>query len=169
MLILSAIRIIIAGVFSGMLLAGCATKDQSRFTDAAIAPLTDLNLVHTEIPVPLLEAQKQPYLVPAGFTCDSLTNEIRELDDVLGPDLDVIASASKPNLVERASNEAVKAAAGALRRTTEGVVPFRGWVRKLSGAERHSKRVSAAIAAGTVRRAFVKGLRVSKDCDATAA
>jgi len=51
-----------------------------------------------------------------------------------------------------------------LRSTTEGLVPFRGWVRKLSGAERYSKQVQAAIAAGAARRAFLKGLMAAKAC-----
>ena len=38
------------------------------------------------------------------------------------------------------------------------VIPFRGWIRKLSGAERHDKYVQAAITAGAVRRAYLKGL-----------
>jgi hypothetical protein len=43
-------------------------------------------------------------------------------------------------------------------------VPFRGWVRKLSGAERYSRQVAAAIAAGAARRAFLKGLAQGKGC-----
>jgi hypothetical protein len=41
---------------------------------------------------------------------------------------------------------------------------FRGWVRKLSGAERYSKQVAAAIAAGSIRRAFLKGLGQAAAC-----
>ena len=58
------------------------------------------------------------------------------------------------------------AAVGALQRTAEGVIPFRGWIRKLSGAERHSRQVAAAITAGGVRRAFLKGVRASRSCGA---
>ena len=63
-------------------------------------------------------------------------------------------------LLERGAD----AAGNALQRTAEGVVPFRGWVRKLSGAERYSRQVAAAIAAGTVRRAFFKGLGQAQGC-----
>ena len=56
------------------------------------------------------------------------------------------------------------AAERALQGAAESVVPFRSWVRKLTGAEKHSKHVAAAIAAGTVRRAFLKGLRVARGC-----
>src|SRR5664280_2970956 len=71
------------------------------------------------------------------------------------PDLDTPATESNSGLIERGSNEAKSSAVDALRSTTEGIVPFRGWVRKLSGAERYSHKVAASIAAGTVRRAFL--------------
>jgi hypothetical protein len=147
-----------------MLLSACATQDQSRVVDAAVAPLNDLNLIHAEIPASLQAAQQQPYAIPPDVTCDALVAEVHELDTVLGPDLDAPATESNPSLIERGVEHAQNAAIGALRRTTEGAVPFRGWVRKLSGAERYSKRVAAAIAAGTVRRAFIKGLMASKTC-----
>lgn len=146
-------------------LSACASKDQSRVTDAAMAPLSDLNLVKADIPAVLLTAQQQPYAVPGEATCESLLADIKALDAVLGPDLDAPASENNPSLIERGSNEAKNAAVGALRSTTESVVPFRGWVRKLTGAERYSKKVAAAIAAGTVRRAFLKGLMVPKACE----
>jgi len=146
-------------------LSACASNDQSRVKDAAIAPLNDLNLVRADIPTALLHAQKQPYAVPEEATCESLLVEVKELDAVLGPDLDAPASETNPSLMARGSNEAKNAAVGALRSTTESVVPFRGWVRKLTGAERYSKKVAAAIAAGTVRRAFLKGLMVPKVCE----
>ena len=42
-------------------------------------------------------------------------------------------------------------------------------MRKLDGAERHSKEVAAAIAAGSVRRAFLKGVGQTLGCEAPAA
>lgn len=145
-------------------LSACAASDRKNATDAVTVPLSDLNLVHAEIPAPLVEAEKQPYAPPKDFSCEALQGEIRELDAALGPDLDAPASESNPSLIERGSNEAKSAAVGTIRRTAESVTPFRGWIRKLSGAERYSKKVAAAIAAGTVRRAFIKGIRVSKEC-----
>ena len=137
---------------------------QSGVVDVAVTPLSDLNVVHAQVPAVLVDAQKQPYLVPSDQSCASLEASIRGLDEVLGSDLDTSASASNPVLIERGTGAAGTAAFGALRRTAEGVVPYREWVRKLSGAERYSKQVAAAIAAGTVRRAFLKGLRASKGC-----
>jgi len=145
-------------------LVACTTQKQSGVVAAAAAPLNDLNLVQTEIPEVLMAAKQDPYSVPADQGCLSLDASILAMDEVLGPDLDELALADKPGLVDRGSIAAGNAAVGALRRTAEGVVPFRSWVRKLSGAERHSRRVSAAIAVGVVRRAFLKGLRASNKC-----
>lgn len=145
-------------------LSACSFNEQARFKDAATSPLSDLNLMRVEIPEPLIEAQKQPYAVPTDLSCHVLDEEVLVLDVVLGPDLDAPAVDADESMMERGSNEAKSAAEGALRSTTEGIVPFRGWVRKLSGAARHSKKVAAAINAGTVRRAFLKGLRVAKAC-----
>lgn len=149
-------------------LSACASDDQMRVTDAATSPLNDLNLIRTKIPPVLLDARKQPYAIPAEATCADLVAKVKELDAVLGPDLDAPLSGLDSSLVEQGTNEAKNVAIGALRSTSESIVPFRGWVRRLSGAERHSREVAAAIVAGTVRRAFIKGLMVAKPSCGTA-
>ncbi|HSW03658.1 hypothetical protein [Aquabacterium sp.] len=150
-------------------LAACASTDSKQVSSAAVTPLNDFNLVQAPIPPALQRAQQQPYLPPADQRCEMLAAEVRGLDDVLGPDLDAPASPTNPSLIERGSNAVGDAATGALRSAAEGVVPFRGWVRKLSGAERYSRDVAAAIAAGTVRRAYLKGLAHARGCPTTAA
>lgn len=146
-----------------LMLAACASAEKD-VGKAAVTPLNDLNLVQAPIPAPLQQAQKQPYALPADRRCEALAAEVRSLDEVLGPDLDAPATAANPGLIERGGAALGDAAGGALRSAAEGVVPFRGWVRKLSGAERYSKDVAAAIAAGTVRRAFLKGLAQAGGC-----
>jgi len=144
-----------------MLLAACASGDgSSKLSTAATTPLSDLNLVNAPIPEVLAAAQKAPYAVPADSGCPALAAAVRSLDEVLGPDLDAPATEANPSLIERGGD----AAASALQSAAAGVVPFRGWVRKLSGAERYSKQVAAAIAAGTVRRGFLKGIARAKQC-----
>jgi hypothetical protein len=140
------------------------TMVQTQVTDAAKTPLNDLNLVQAEIPAALQAAQAEPYGMPKDTSCSGLNTEIAELDAVLGADLDAPATDKNPSLIDRATNEARRAASGALKGAVEGAIPYRSWVRKLSGAERYSKKVSAAIASGTVRRAFLKGLRVNAAC-----
>lgn len=148
-------------------LAACAGTPKASVTDAATTPLADLHLVHAEIPAALVAAQKQPYATPEAG-CSALLAEVRVLDEVLGPDLDAPATPTNPGLIERGGTAVGGAAVGALKGAAEGVVPFRSWVRKLSGAERYAKDVSAAIAAGTVRRAFLKGVGVARTCGASA-
>jgi hypothetical protein len=128
----------------------------TKFAQAATTPLRDLNMVRVDIPPVLIAAQQGPYLRPADPNCMGLATDIQALDAVLGPDLDV--------QLEQNSNAIGNAAVDVLRNTAEGVIPFRGWVRKLTGAERHSRAVAAAIAAGAVRRAYLKGLGQAAGC-----
>ena len=135
---------------------------------AVTSPLSDLNLVNAPIPPVLRSALKAPYAPPGDAGCETLAADVRALDEVLGADLDTPPSPHNPGLVERGTKEVGNAAVGAIKSAAEGLVPFRSWVRKLSGAERYSKEVAAAIAAGTVRRAYLKGLGESRGCDAPA-
>ena len=147
-----------------IVLAGCASSTTARIGTAATVPLTDLNVAQEDIPAVLLRARENAYKVPASQNCVAISLEIRELDEVLGADLDAPVSPADPSLMRSASSLLQEQAVGALQRTAEGLIPFRGWVRKLSGAERHSKHVSACIAAGSVRRAFLKGFATSEHC-----
>lgn len=155
---------------SALALAACASpKTGNGVTDAATTPLSDLNLVRAEIPPVLAEALKAPYKLPNGSGCEAIAAEVTQLEAVLGADLDVPPSPSRPSLIERGSSAAGEAAVGALRSTAEGVIPFRGWVRKLTGAERYSREVAAAITAGSVRRSYLKGVGQARGCAGPAA
>jgi hypothetical protein len=148
-------------LLAALALTACASTEKSA-RDAAATPLADLNVVRAEIPTVLAAAQKAPYSPPAERSCATLGAEIQLLDAALGADLDTTERGHNPSLVERGVGDALK-------NTAEGVIPFRGWVRKLTGAERYSREVAAAIAAGTVRRAYLKGLGSAAGCAAPAA
>lgn len=139
-------------------LAACASKPQDGVQKAAMTPLSDLNLVRAEIPAVLQAARQTPYGAPAN--CAAAAQNLAELDAVLGADLDSPPDPDKPSLLERGGDAAGKA----LQNAAEGVIPFRGWVRKLSGAERYERNVAAAITAGGVRRAFLKGWTGAQAC-----
>jgi hypothetical protein len=152
---------------AALLLAGCAAtqKTAKGVGEAVTSPLNDLNLVHAEIPPVLAAAAKGPYAVPLDWSCPALAGEIEELDAALGADLDTPATAANPSLIERGAGLAADLTIGQVRGITSAVVPYRGWVRKLSGAERYSKEVQAAIAAGVIRRAYLKGLGRADNCN----
>ena len=173
--ITSALTLVAAAL--ALSLAGCAAPDTAKgaakegvqLQKAVEAPLADLNLVQEKIPAVLEAAVKAPYALPSERACPALANEVRGLDDALGADLDTSPTAANPGLVARGSTLVGDATNDALKGAAESVIPFRGWVRKLDGAERHSKAVAAAIAAGSVRRAFLKGVGQTLGCAAPAA
>lgn len=164
-------RFAIAGL--ACVLAACATSEEAP-TDpmgrAVTAPLTDLNLLRAKIPPPLISALDAPYALPADGSCAGLAGEVALLDAELGADLDAPAdSGATPSVIERGISAVGDSAVGTVRSAAEGVVPLRSWVRRLSGAERHSRLVASAAAAGVVRRSFLKGLGAAAGCEPPAA
>lgn len=127
----------------------------------AESPLRDLNVLRTKIPDVLLQAMADPYERPASGRCADLVARLDPLDDALGEDLDVTAKEGEAGMMAKGKTTALTLASGA----ASDVIPFRGWVRKLSGAERHDRYVQAAITAGAVRRAYLKGLGEAKGCN----
>lgn len=162
---IGAMRFVLLPLATVLTLAACASSSQDKVATAATTPLSDLNVVRADIPDVLKSAAAAPYAPPADTSCTALAADIRALDEVLGPDLDAPAGKGGPGLLQRGED----AATGALQRTAEGVIPFRGWIRKLSGAERYATQVDAAITAGGVRRGFLRGLSVAKACTAAPA
>jgi hypothetical protein len=151
-------------LFLGLaMLAACTSTDHSKVGTVAVTPLSDLNLVRVALPDALQSALRGPYLLVAESSCPALDQEIKALTDVLGPDMDAPES-ERRGLIERGAELGSGAAVGALQRTAEGVIPFRGWIRELTGAERRSREVTAAITAGGVRRAFLRGVHAAKQC-----
>jgi hypothetical protein len=136
---------------------------------AATTPLNDPTLVNAPIPAVLLEAQRAPYAEPADGTCAGITAQVIALDSMLGADLDVPPTPTNPSLIERGAPMVSQAATQQVRGAAESAVPLRSWVRRPSGAERYSRDVAAAIAAGTVRRAYLKGMGVVRGCASPAA
>ncbi|RYY73877.1 MAG: hypothetical protein EOO52_17300 [Gammaproteobacteria bacterium] len=133
---------------------------------AVTIPLADLNLIETRIPAALVVALKNPYAAPLDASCDNLAKDIIALDEALGADLDTPVTKKNESLIARTI---VSESVSAIRKSTEAVVPFRNWVRKLSGAERKSKTVAAAISAGGIRRAYLKGIGHANKCQPPAA
>jgi len=129
---------------------------------AAMAPLEDLNLRRDEIP-PILAAIENPYAVSVDAGCDQIVREIKALDKVLGADAD----APKPEARQHSevlAEEASDAALGVIKSTTRSLIPFRGVVRKATGAESHQKKYEDAFKLGAQRRAYLKGYGLAKGC-----
>ena len=112
----------------------------------------------------LLLIKQNPYAQPLKPECAPLLTDIQALDAVLGPDVDVPPPPNTSSVADSGSQVVGDAAINAFRNTVENLVPFRGWVRRLSGADQHERDVAAAIAAGMVRRAYLKGLMQASHC-----
>jgi len=163
------------------LLAACASKSEpppqkiqttsdankDGITGAAGAPLRDMNLLRTKIPPVLLEAMADPYARPPGkkISCDTLIMMVTPLDLALGEDVDRRPPEDDEDLMDRGKRMAGSAAFGAMASAAQDLIPMRGWVRKLSGAEKHDKLVQSAMASGAIRRAYLKGLGEARGCD----
>lgn len=152
---------LVAGV-AGLLVSGCGAM--RAVGDAAAAPLEDLNLRRVEIPMVLLEAQANPYDLRNMGRCNAIAAEVRRLDEALGPDRDEPPAPDGRTLTERGTDAAGDAALGAIRDTATDFIPARSWVRRLTGAEQHSRQVQDAVQAGRQRRAFLKGVGMQRNC-----
>lgn len=148
---------------------GSAAGDAVRQTreglgDAALSPLEDLNMRKEPVP-PLLEANEDPYSPVVDATCPRLAAERVALSSVLGPEPgqkhDDDRSLSG-KVADRAASEALKTVASQARE----LIPYRGLVRKVSGADKHEKTRRQAFERGHQRRAYLKGLSAALNCDA---
>ncbi|PZR33176.1 hypothetical protein [Caulobacter segnis] len=133
-----------------------AEANTDNLGSAMVAPLRDINVVRSEIPDLLKKAVADPYAPPQAG-CAPLKAEIQQLDAVLGDDYDDPKDDNKDESLSRP-------VLGVVASTITDVIPMRGWVRRLTGAERHDQMVREAIKAGFVRRGYLKGLMNAGTC-----
>lgn len=146
--------ILLGGALIG--LGACATiaRGSPDPVGAAIQqPMRDLSLIRDLVPEALLRAAAAPYALQDRETCASLGEEVTALDAALGPDLQAGA---------KVQGDTVGGMAGALIGGAVGL-PFRGVVRRITGADQRDRALKAAVLAGMVRRGFLKG-RMSLVC-----
>lgn len=166
-----------AVVIAGMALCGCAggketrgsIQQQGTLAEAVTTPLADVNLKRARIPEVLIRAVANPYEPKGMGACRGIAREVALLDEALGPDADEVAPPDTRSEMERTADTAHSAAVTVVREGVKSAVPFRGWVRQLSGAARQEKQVQQAINAGSVRRGYLKGVGMRLNCAPPAA
>lgn len=126
--------------------------------DAAMQPLVDTNLSKREINALLEEAAANPYSLEGIRRCDDIAFALMRLDDVLGPDVDDLDPMTIGQKRRKSAGEITKGLVG-------GLIPFRGVVREITGAGEAQRRHHAAIEAGLMRRAFLKGYAAARRCE----
>jgi hypothetical protein len=130
----------------------------------AVQPFRDFNLVRSRIPRVLIEAMADPYARTEPASCDGIIAQMNRLNLALGPDLDEPVSTEHPGVLTRSEGYAKVAALDAMRSEEQSYIPFDGFIRVLSGADRHDHYVMAAIQAGAIRRGYLKGLGELRQC-----
>ena len=148
-------------VAGACLLPACATsgdfrgeRDTQNLGDAAMTPVSGLNLSKVDIPT-YLSNMRDPY-ANRPTDCAALSAEVKALNDLMGEDLDV------------PEDEAERREASALNAASDTVgsvlIPFRGVVRAVSGASSHDRKAREAYQRGLVRRGYLKGIAAAEDC-----
>ena len=147
-------------------IGGCMsgrTDDTRRgVASAAVSPLRDVGLIRPEIP-PLLRTLDYPYST-ASLTggCSAIASEIGQLDGVLGPES--FQPGPDRNIWDRGGDLAENEAIDAVQDTANDLIPFRSWVRRLSGASAAERAALRAFANGQQRRTFLRGYGASLGC-----
>ena len=130
------------------------SQEQVSASDVVTSPLSDLNIKKDEVPAVLVTAREKPYSLGGMTRCPAIASEITQLDAVLGDDIDVARD-------DGGSNISVGNVAKSLVRS---LIPFGGVIRELSGANAQERKWNEAIYAGSVRRAFLKGVGQQRGC-----
>lgn len=114
-----------------------------------------------EVPAKLLAIQGDPYSLAGLGKCAAIIKEVDELNDVLGPDVN--------DQVDKNLAKKREETAGRVAGTVAGsVIPLRGLIGEVTGANAERRRYAAAVYAGTVRRGFLKGVGLQRGCKAPA-
>ena len=146
-------------------LASCAsgrTADTRRgVSGAASIPLRDVGFIRPEIPL-LLRNLEYPYSTVALTGCPAVAHEINRLDAVLGPES--YQAGPNRNAWDRSGDFVEEQTIQAAENTAEDLIPFRSWVRRISGATRAERDALRAVANGQQRRTFLRGYGSSIGC-----
>lgn len=114
-----------------------------------------------EAPAKLVAIQGDPYSLAGMRKCAAIQQEIIELDEVLGPDVNETEEQSKAKKRERTAGRVAGSVAGS-------IIPFRSLIGEITGANAERRRYAEAVYAGTVRRGFLKGVGLERGCKAPA-
>jgi hypothetical protein len=120
-------------------------------------PLKDLNIIQDKVNPDVERIMKEPYSLKGFNSCSQYKTAIGKLTAVLGPDVDSPEFKKKDKTAAEQALSLSESAAASL-------VPFSGVIRKLSGAEAKQNYAKAALYAGSVRRAYLKGVAKGKGC-----
>ena len=140
-------------------------QTRDGFSDAATAPFEDLNLKRDKIPESIA-GYVSPYDPVRDMSCETIDRAVRQLDTVLDPDIDVQIKMAQDGLEDKKSNSdhASDFALGQIASEARSLIPFRGLVREVTGANSHQKKVDKAYQIAYLRRSYLKGIGYGRGC-----
>ena len=162
-------RAALAGMLAlALLLPGCASemagggRGDGGLVQAAATPLRDVGLLRPDVPDALKDLT-WPYALtqPAG-DCQAAAAAIAALDELLGTES--YQPDAEGGLGARAGSAAGDYAVSTVADAAADVLPYRGWVRRLSGASKAERKAAAAYAMGEQRRTFLRGYAAGLGC-----
>jgi hypothetical protein len=166
----------------GISLAACSTDDLSGITgddslaaqtiggsvkgafDAVKSPFIDLNFTRDEIPAKLQTISGSPYALPSPLQCKVVREELKELDALLGSDMQSLTNDEDVDYAQEGADALQSTAIGFVAGKVS-IIPFRGMVRRITGAAQHEKEYARAYETGKLRRAYLKGWSSALKCD----
>lgn len=160
-----------AFVIAGLLafgLTGCTSsvagdgRGDGGIVQAAATPLRDVGLLRPDVPEALKDLN-YPYAPtePRG-DCAAVATEIAGMDALLGPES--YQPDEESGIGTRATQAAGNYAVSTVADAAADVLPYRGWVRRLSGASKAERKAAAAYAMGEQRRTFLRGYAAGLGC-----
>ena len=114
-----------------------------------------------EAPAKLVAIQDNPYSLAGLGKCSAIIKEVTELNAVLGADVNEQVDKDRAKKREETAGRVAGPVAG-------GIIPFRGLIGEVTGANAERRRYAQAVYAGTVRRGFLKGVGLERGCKAPA-
>jgi hypothetical protein len=136
--------------------------------EAARQPLRDVGLMKRSIP-PALARIADPYAPPTGPGCGWLAYEINQIDLAIGPEPGAPTTVDDRTSMQKGREMAGGAVADAARGALTGLMPARGILRKLSGADKADRAYREAADRARVRRGYLRGLAAAEKCTIPAA
>ncbi len=141
---------------AGLLAAACLGAAAMAGTPAAAQQVKEgsqsgLGITGAEVPPLLKDIKADPYKAPGAPICATVPLEIQQITDLIGPDIDA-QNDKETSLVSKGADLA------------RGMVPYRGVVRFVTGANKKDQELHDAVVAGYARRGFLRGIQINLKC-----
>lgn len=151
------ILIILSLTFS---IYGCSSTHNKNIGNALTSPLSDLNLVKNDIPNELINLNNENVTkINYDLNCENIFKEKNDLKNII-----FVKNDDDKSLINKSENLINNYATNSISKITQDSIPFRGFIRKITGAEKYNKKYLEAFKNGENRFYFLNGVEYSLNC-----